>query len=321
MKKVVVSIPLQKKDKERFVNEFPNYDFAFCEKEELKNNIANVNIIIGQPTVDEINQVSDLEWVQLGIAGADKYVSNPVFPKQVQLTNVTGAFGLSISEYLLAMVLSLYKKMHIYRDQQKEAVWKDRGKEKTLFGKTVVIVGTGDIGNSFAKLLTPFGTNTIGVRRTVGERLPYYNEVYMTKDLEKLLPKADVVALCLPSTKETKGLFNKEKLLLMKEDAVLLNVGRGDTVVLSDLIEVLEQGHLHGVALDVFETEPLPKEHPLWNMEQVIMTPHVSGGSFQHLDETYDKIVEICMENLRRYEAGEPLKNKIDFETGYCEKN
>jgi len=321
MKKVVVSIPLQEKDKERFTKEFPNFNFTFCQKEELKNHMEGANIVIGQPTVDEMNQAVDLEWVQLGIAGADRYVSNPKFPKNVLLTNVTGAFGLSISEYLLTMVLSLYKKMHLYRDQQKEAVWKDRGKEKTLFGKTVLIVGTGDIGNSFAKLLAPFGTNTIGVRRTVGELLPYYNEVYTTKDLDRLLPKADVVALCLPSTKETKGLFNKEKLLLMKEDAVLLNVGRGDTVVLSDLTEVLGMGHLYGVALDVFEMEPLPKENPLWNMEQVIMTPHVSGGSFNHLDETYDKIIEICVGNLQRYEAGEPLKNRIDFETGYCVKN
>ena len=107
----------------------------------------------------------------------------------------------------------------------------------------------------------------------------------------------------------------------MKENAILLNVGRGDTVVLSDLTEVLAEGHLDGAGLDVFEIEPLPSNHPLWNMENVIITPHVSGGSFNHLDETYEKIVEICMDNLKRYGARESLKNKIDFVTGYCEKN
>ncbi len=320
MKKIVISIPIEETEKQKFLSEFPNYEFVFCNKEELKNNIENANIIIGQPTVDEIIAAPNLEWVQLGIAGADRYVSNPDFPKHVQLTNVTGAFGLSISEYLLSMVLSLYKRMHLYRDQQMDGVWLDRGKEKTLFRKNVLIVGTGDIGSSFAKLLVPFQTNTIGVRRTDGEKLPYFNEVYTTDDLDRLLPEADVVALCLPSTPKTKGLFNKERLLRMKKDSVLLNVGRGDTVVLKDLTEVLQAGHLDGAALDVLETEPLPAEHPLWKMENVIITPHISGGSFNHLDETYDMIIDICMDNLRRYESGGKLKNKIDFTTGYCEK-
>ena len=105
----------------------------------------------------------------------------------------------------------------------------------------------------------------------------------------------------------------------MKKDSVLLNVGRGNTVVLDDLVEVMQTGHLYGAGLDVFEIEPLPKGHPIWQQENVIVTPHISGISFEHLDETYEKIVDICMENLRRYEKGEPLKNKIDFETGYCE--
>lgn len=319
MKNIVISIPLKEADKEQFIKQFLNHKFQFCSKESLKDYIYDANIIIGQPAVEEIKNAPDLEWVQLGIAGADRYVSREDFPKNVLLTNVTGAFGLSISEYLLTMVLSLYKKMHVYRDQQMEGIWQDKGREKTLFGKTVLIVGTGDIGSSFAKLLVPFRTRTIGIRRVECEGLPYFSEVYTTKELDRLLPEADVVALCLPSTPLTKGLFNKERLLSMKKDSVLLNVGRGDTVVLEDLTQIMKTGHLYGAALDVLETEPLPKEHPLWKQENVIITPHVSGGSFGHLEETYELIVDICMENLRRYEAGEALKNKIDFETGYCE--
>ncbi len=319
MKTVIVSIPIKKNEKERLVESFPNYKFQFCSKATLKDHLIDANIIIGQPKVNEIKLAKNLEWVQLGIAGADRYVSREDFPKGVLLTNVTGAFGFSISEYLLTMVLSLYKKMHLYRDQQIKEVWCDRGKEKTLFHKTVLIVGTGDIGSSFAKLLVPFQTRTIGVRRIECESLPYFNEVYTTKDLDKLLPEADVVALCLPSTPLTKGLMNKERLLSMKEDSVLLNVGRGDTVVLNDLTEVMQAGHLYGAALDVLEIEPLPEGHPIWHQENVIITPHISGISFAHLDETYAKVIEICIENLRRYEAGEPLKNRIDFETGYCE--
>ena len=141
MKQVIVSIPLKEQDKERFTKEFPDYKFTFCEKEELKDYIVDANIVVGQPLVEEMVKASCLEWVQLGIAGADRYVNNPDFPRNVQLTNVTGAFGLSISEYLLTMILSLYKKMPAYQEQQKEGIWKDRGKERTLFGKTVLIVG------------------------------------------------------------------------------------------------------------------------------------------------------------------------------------
>ncbi len=319
MKEVVIAIPLKEREKQQLITEFKNYNFKFCEKNEIKDNLIGTNIIIGQPTVDEIKKASHLEWVQLGIAGADSYVNREDYPKHVLLTNVTGAFGFSISEYLLTMVLSLYKKMHLYRDQQWKEIWEDRGREKTLFHKTVLIVGTGDIGSSFAKLLIPFRTKTIGIRRTECKSLPYFDEIYTTKHLDRLLPEADIVALCLPSTHLTKGLMNKERLLLMKEDSVLLNVGRGNTVVLDDLVEVMQTGHLYGAALDVFEIEPLPKGHPIWQQENVIITPHISGISFAHLDETYEKIVEICMENLRRYEKGEALKNKIDFETGYCE--
>ena len=214
MKKVVVSIPLEEKDKNRFIQEFPNYSFTFCEKEALKNYVKDANIIIGQPSAEELQEASCLEWLQIGFAGADRYVNNPDFPKQVELTNVTGAFGLSISEYLLTMLLSLYKKMPGYQEQQKEGIWKDRGKEKTLFGKTVLIVGTGDIGNSFAKLLSVFGTKTIGVRRTEGEKLPFYDAVYTTKDLDTLLPEADVVALCLPVRLHEQALHNHTLLFL-----------------------------------------------------------------------------------------------------------
>ena len=319
MKQVVVAIPLQEKEKKQFIEEFLNYNFKFCERNEIKDNLVGTNVIIGLPTVDEMKKAPDLEWVQADIAGVDSYVNREDYPRNITLTNVTGAFGFSISEYLLTMVLSLYKKMHLYRDQQQKEIWEDKGKEKTLFHKTVLIVGTGDIGSSFAKLLAPFGTKTIGIRRTECEGLPYFDEVHTTKELDQWLPKADIVALCLPSTHLTKGLMNKERFLSMKKDSVLLNVGRGNTVVLDDLIEVLEMGHLDGVALDVFEIEPLPKGHPIWQQEKVIVTPHISGISFAHLDETYEKIVEICKENLRRYEKGEPLKNKIDFETGYCE--
>lgn len=193
----------------------------------------------------------------------------------------------------------------------------DLGQERTLFGKRVLIVGAGDIGTSFAQLLSAFHTTTIGIRRVEREKPDCFEEMYTMDALEEQISKADIVALCLPSTNLTRGIINYEKLHRMKEDAILLNVGRGDTLVTEDLVSILKERPKMQAALDVIKPEPLPQGHPLWQMEQVILTPHISGGSFYHLPETTQNIISICRENLFHYAAGEKLKNIIDLETGY----
>ncbi len=318
VKKVLVQFPLKdEKDKLLFLNTPGDFEYIFCEGEILKKDLETADIIIGQVSISQINEAKNLKWIQCTFAGVDYYLKSPDMPKHILLTNSTGAFGTSISEYLLTMTLSLYKKMNLYRDQQKKGIWKDLGAEKSLSGKTVLIIGAGDIGCSFAKLLSAFSVHTIGIRRVIRELPPYFGKMYTLDELDSLLPKADVVALCLPSTSKTRGLMDERRLYLMKQDAVLLNVGRGDAIVTDDLIHVLQEGHLLGAGLDVVDPEPLPMEHPLWDMENVILTPHISGVSFDHLPETYQKILAICTENLARYANGTPLKNRIDLETGY----
>lgn len=316
-KRVLVTLSCLEGEEERFREAVPEYEFVFSKNYFPPEELETIEIIVGKPPVEYIRQAPNLEWVQSDFAGVERYTDNPLFPRDLLLTNVTGAFGHSISEYLLTMVLSLYKKMHLYRDQQGNGIWKDRGEEKTLTGKTVLIVGAGDIGSRFAELLTIFGTTTWGIRRVKREKPACFNEMFSMKELDWLLPKVDVVALCLPGTKETAGLMDERRLRLMKKDAVLLNVGRGSAVVTEDLIRVMKEGHLYGAAMDVTNPEPLPENHPLWKQENVILTPHVSGGSFDHLEETYHNIIKICVENLRRYADGRPLLNQIDFSTGY----
>ncbi len=318
MKKVLVQFPINdEKERLLFSNTPGDYEYIFCEGEILKKDLETADIIIGQPSISQMKEAKNLKWIQCTFAGVDYYLKDPNMPKHLLLTNSTGAFGTSISEYLLTMTLSLYKKMNLYRDQQKNGIWKDLGGEKSLSGKTVLIVGAGDIGCSFAKLLSIFSVHTIGIRRKMRELPPYFEKMYTMEKLDMLLETADVVALSLPSTKETKGLMDERRLRLMKKDAVLLNVGRGDAIVTDDLVAVLQEGHLLGAGLDVVDPEPLPKDHPLWKMENVILTPHISGVSINHLPETYQKILAICTQNLVRYANGEPLKNTIDLETGY----
>ena len=167
----------------------------------------------------------------------------------------------------------------------------------------------GDIGKHFAWLAHALGAYVIGIKRTYSPCPEYVDELHLQEDTKGLLPKADAVVSFLPSSEENKGFFGKEFFDQMKPGSLFLNGGRGDTVSTEDLYQALKEGKLGGAALDVTDPEPLPKDHPLWDMPQVFLTPHVSGG--YHLSVTLDNVVDICAGNLRRYLAGESLKNLV----------
>lgn len=236
-------------------------------------------------------------------------------PEGALLTNATGAYGLAISEHMIGMLLELIKKLNLYRDNQKKSLWKDEGQIKSIYGSTILIVGLGDIGGEFAKKVKALGAYTIGIRRKNSVKPDYLDELYLADELDKVLPRADVVALSLPATKDTSKLFSRERFALMKEGAVLLNVGRGSAVDSDALYDAITAGHLYGAAIDVTDPEPLPADHKLWKLDNMVITPHISGDF--HLQETHDRIVRIACENLRAYLKGGKLKNQVDFNTGY----
>lgn len=314
--KVLVMIPCRQGDQQKFLEAAPDFSFLFSENPSAQD-FQDVQVIIGRPSFAQLADAKNLKWLQISFAGADYYTGRAEFPGDVILTNVSGAFGQAISEYVLAMIFSLYKKLPVYRDQQNEEIWQDAGRERSLAGKTVLIVGAGDIGSSIAVLTKKFDCCNIGIRRVQRETPQYLDEVHTLEKLDELLPRADIVTLSLPSTRQTRGLFSEKRIKLMKPDALLVNVGRGDAVDTQALCEALQSGRLGGAALDVTNPEPLPKGHPLWHCRNAIITPHITGSSFDHLSATQDKITEICAENLRRYSKGESLLNQVDFSTGY----
>lgn len=275
---------------------------------------AEAEVIIGTLQPRDVASVQKLQWLQLAWAGADHII--PHLPENVVLTNSSGAYGVMIAEHMMAMLLALVRQLRHYDDLQKQHLWKQLWRETTLEGKTVLILGTGDIGQSLAKRLQGFDCHVIGLRRNPKET-KYFHEVYGMDQLDELLPKADVVACALPGTKETVGLLHRQRLLSMKPDALLLNCGRGTLIPGTDLVSVLQEGHLGGCGLDVTDPEPLPAESPLWDMEHVIITPHISGASFDHLDETEDKIYAIAAENLSRWLDSKPLLHVVDKGNGY----
>lgn len=329
-KKVLVTIPVREDQAKQLEQAAPGWEFRFrggsrliyAKPEEAVScpaltpeDVAWAQVLLGNVPPTYLTGSPQLEWMQTGSAGVEDYIKPGVLAENTLLTNATGAYGLAISEHMLGMLLELFKKLELYRDAQKDGQWKSLGAVKAVYGSTVLVLGMGDIGGEFGKRCKALGAKVIGVRRSNRQKPDYADEVHLLEDLDQLLPQADVVAITLPGTEATRGLISRERLAKMKEGAVLLNVGRGYIVDTPALCEALESGHLSGAGVDVTEPEPLPADHPLWQIPTAVVTPHVSG--FYHLRQTHERIVEIFAENLEHFRKGEPLRNQVDFATGY----
>lgn len=290
-------------------------NFIYRTEEDAQDVIEDVDIIVGGLSIESLRRAKNLKWVQMTWAGTDIYTRVEGFPEGVLLTNASGAFGKEISEYVIGTILARYIRLDQYFDNQKKSLWKGMGAERNLDGKRVLIFGTGDIGTNIAKRLKSFGTVNIGVKRVVDRPLEYFDDLYTLDNIDELLPKADIVIGCLPNTDYTQGLLDYRRLSMMKKDSTLVNVGRGTLIVTEDLIRLLHEGHFSDVILDVTDVEPLPQISPLWNMPNVIVTPHISGQGRSKATEK--AIWEICIENIGRYITGESLKNLVDIKAGY----
>ena len=269
---------------------------------------ASATVVLGNPPAAALKGSPRLKWLQTRSAGVDAYTAPGLLPEGAVLTSASGAYGHSVSEHMLAMLLALMKRLPAYRDQQSRACWKDLGPARTLSGSRVLVVGTGDLGSSFAVLCKALGATTAGVRRDPSKPAAGLDLMYGFEHLDALLPSADVVALMLPRSPETDGLFDRERLLRMKEDAILLNGGRGSVVDCAALARVLAESRLWGAGLDVTDPEPLPPDHPLWAQPRALITPHTAGGD--HLADTPRRVAAIALDNLGRYLRGEPLRNR-----------
>lgn len=316
-KKILVVLPVDITQKNKLELAMPNAEFQYLSIRDLNEAIlSEVHVIIGNIPVTFLKDAKKLEWLQLNNAGTEGYTAKGVLLKNTVLTNATGAYGGIISEHMIGMLLMLQKNLHKYYDNQKEHHWGKEGNAVSIEGTTTLVVGLGDIGGTFAKKMKALGSYTIGIKRRDLTKPEYIDEVYHIDQLKEQVKNADIVALCLPGYSETYHLMNEDMLKSMKKDAVLINVGRGSAIDTEALMNVLKSGHLKGVCLDVTEIEPLPNEHPLWDFDNVFITPHVSGPFRQK--EALSKIIEISVENLKRYARGDSLLNEIDLETGYC---
>ena len=279
--------------------------------------IADCEVIFGNIGADRMKAAKNLKWLHTQAAGVDSFLRPEYgFPKDVIMTNSSGAYGVGISEHLVTVTMMLLRKMNSYARLQTENTWKDLGAVQTIYNSHVTVVGLGDIGGCYAMRCHALGAVVSGVVRRPRKAKPYYIvELYTTDRLGDALAGADIVALCLPGTDDTKNMLSEDQMLKMKKGALILNIGRGTAIDQAALVRLLESGHIGGAGLDVTDPEPLPADSKLWAMPNVVITPHVSGGN--SLDLTLDMIVDKFIRYLRDYAAGRPFERVVDMEAGY----
>lgn len=303
MRKILVVLPMSGAQRERLEKAAPDFDYVYMRPREVTERaIVDAEVIIGNVRPADLRYAKKLRWLQLNSAGQDDYTGPGVLPEGVRLTNASGAYGLAVSEHMLALTLMLCRKLDLYMREQVAHHWKSEGRISSIFGSSVLVLGYGDIGSAYGVRCRALGAHVIGIRRDPAAASPGADEVYAMESLDELLPSADIVAMALPSTGETRGLIGRRRLSLMKDSAYLVNCGRGDAVDMDALDSALRLGRIGGAALDVTVPEPLPEEHPLWEAPRCIITPHVAGNL--HLDRTVENIVDIAAARLREY-AGE----------------
>ena len=315
---ILVTIPVDQDVTARFEETAPGAAFRYVSTENVtREDIMETDILIGFVSPELIQASPRLKLFQLNLAGANTYCLPGILHEDTILCNSTGAYGVAVSEHMLASIFALTKKLNRYECNRKKHIWRDEGSVMGIFGSTTLVIGAGDIGSEFGKRMAALGSRVIGIRRHKVEPAPYMVDSGTMEDIDRFLPEADFIACSLPATPETNRFFNAERIARIKSTAIIANVGRGTLFDQQALAEALMNYKIGGACLDVTDPEPLPKDNPLWDCPNLILTPHVSG--FYHLHYTYERIVDIALENLRRYQNGEKLMNIVDRKSGYRE--
>lgn len=317
MPKILALHDLTTEHKEMIQAAAPGFELMVTKTADLvPGMVEEAEILLGwsNKVADEaVSPDSKTKWVQVWSAGVDRLPLEAFQKKGIWLTNASGVHSIPITEHIFAMILGFVRNLHHAVRQQSRSTWDTAGTFTELAGKTIVIVGVGQIGRHAAQVAKAFGMRTIGVRNS-GDPAPHIDVMYKVDELTEALSQGDYIVNILPLTPLTTHIFDREKFAAMKDSAFFVNVGRGQSVVTDAMVEALQSGKLAGAGLDVFEEEPLPKDHPLWSEDNVIITPHKAGDT----DRYTERVMDIFLDNLEAYVQGRPLhRNVIDYEKSY----
>lgn len=316
MSKIIITIPMTKEEKIIIsdITSLSANDIIYLNAEDVSPEILeNCEIIIGNISPKFLQNIKKLKWVHLNSSGINSYID--ILPKNIILTNSSGAYNLALAEHALALIFSLKKKIPNYIRNQQECLWQDEGEVQSIYNSKTLIVGLGNIGKELGKKLSLLGSRVSGVKKQLNNYPKFIEKIYSLQDLDNILSNFDIIISILPETNETINLFNIEKFKKMKKNAIFINIGRGSTVSSDDLSFALKNNFISGAGIDVTHIEPLPKSHTLWKNNNLILTPHIAGG--YHLNSTLEEVKKLAIENLKFYFLNKPLKNIINLEKGY----
>lgn len=281
-------------------------------KAEVAAHMPTAHVIWGSNFLAELlPQCPNLAFIQVSSAGVDRLLQPELLAHPVQLINARGIHGTTIAEHVFLLMLALARQLPSMLQAQNKREW-IKVTPLVLANKTLGIIGYGSIGQAIGQRAKAFGMHVLATRhKPVSDK--WADEVWGNDKLHELLPLCDYIVLATPLTPETKHLIGEPELALCKPSAILINIARGPVVDEQALIHALEHGTISAAGLDVFDKEPLALDNPLWNMPQVIVTPHMAG----HMPDYDDNVIAIFLENLRRYQAKQPLINVVDKKAGY----
>lgn len=290
--------------------------FFYKAEAEIPQSNFDADIIYGfAPSI--VKTSKNLKWLCVPWAGVDSLMVPGYFANEAcLLTNAAGAYGVSIAEHMIAVSLVMMRRLDQFMAETRAGQWKLPRPQKSLKDCRITVLGTGDIGSTFAKRARAFEpASIVGVCRSGKSGVAVYDKVLPVNQLDAVLPETDLLAMSLPATAETRGILSRERLALLPEGAYIVNVGRGSAIDEDALAEALESGHLAGAALDVFQTEPLPEGNRLWKTKNLLITPHVAGN--MTLPYTKDKNVNMFLEDLENFTKGAQLHYLVDKKLGY----
>ncbi|HEY3384764.1 MAG TPA: D-2-hydroxyacid dehydrogenase [Vicinamibacterales bacterium] len=310
------SLPVSQGERLRLL--FPHHDVVTASSREARlRELPDADVLfLSQLKPDEFLLASRVKWIQSPAAGVASLMFPELRASPVVLTNARGIHGEAMAEHVIGLVIVLFRRIHHAIGRQLARTWvKDSiGTFRTLRGRRMGVVGLGAIGSAIADKAAAMGMEVVAVRRHPDAPRPSsVSAVYPPSGLDEVLAMSDVVVLAAPLTGDTRGLIGTAQLARMKSDAILVNVARGKLVCEAGLVNALSSGTIGGAALDVFEHEPLDQASPLWDLPNVVITPHTSAFRSDY----WTLAVDLFAENLRRFERGEALVNVVDKESGY----
>lgn len=288
----------------------------FTSDKDIPQSDYDADIIYGfAPQVVKVNK--NLKWLCVPWAGVDSLMKPGYFANEdCLLTNGAGSYGVSIAEHMIAVSLVLLRRLNEFFDETRAGFWGSMRNQKSLKDCRITVLGTGDIGTTFAKRARAFEpASLVGVCRSGKAASDIYDKVLPVSRLDEIIPQTDLLAMSLPATPETTNIITRARIELLPQGAYIINVGRGNAIDEEALAEHLTNGHLGGAGLDVFQKEPLPKDSPLWHLKNLVITPHMAGNLT--IAYTKDKNVDMFIEDLRNFTAGKPLHYLVDRKLGY----